>query len=314
VAITGEGADELFAGYSIFKEDRIRRFWARSPESTMRPALLARIHPEIGRVDARRNQFWSSFFGQGLGDTHNPLFSHLPRWNSSSWTTRLLSKEILATGSVGASLERVEAELPPGVERWSALARAQTLEILTFMSPYLLAAQGDRVALGHGVEVRYPYLDTALVDFALRLPDRFKLQGLRDKVVLRRAAARELPADIWQRPKQPFRAPTSSALVASIPSDSDDLLSASAVKRLGLLDAEAVSRLIDRARRLGGRMAGEREEMALVGATTLQVWGTSFFEQFDDRAVSSLGQLRRTAPRVLERHPGDRAEIQVVTI
>ncbi len=56
VVLTGEGADELLAGYSIFKEDKIRRFWARSPDSTARPALLARLHPEVGgRRDAQRD-------------------------------------------------------------------------------------------------------------------------------------------------------------------------------------------------------------------------------------------------------------------
>ena len=54
------------------------------------------------------------------------------------------------------------------------LARAQMIEIATFLSPYLLSCQGDRVAMGHGVEVRYPFLDPDVVDFCTRLPRRIR--------------------------------------------------------------------------------------------------------------------------------------------
>jgi len=304
VAMTGEGADELFAGYSIFKEDRVRRFWARSLGSTMRPALLGRIHPEIGRDRARQSPFWQSFFGQGLDEPGHPLFSHLPRWQNAAWTTRLLSAEIRAAGSVEASYRAVEDELPDGWEAWSPLARAQTLEIQTFMSSYLLAAQGDRVGLGHGVELRYPFLDPDVVDFAMGLPDRHKLRGLRDKVVLRRAAAKVLPREIWDRPKQPFRAPMSSALLGSPPTGYlEALLSDEGVRRIGLLDEDAVRHLVGRGRRAAGRMPGEREEMALIGVVTLQAWGERFLESFDDDVRTSIGRIRVASPRVLERHP-----------
>jgi asparagine synthase (glutamine-hydrolysing) len=304
VAMTGEGADELFAGYSIFKEDRVRRFWARSLGSTMRPALLGRIHPEIGRDRARQSPFWQSFFGQGLDEPGHPLFSHLPRWQNAAWTTRLLSAEIRAAGSVEASYRAVEDELPDGWEAWSPLARAQTLEIQTFMSSYLLAAQGDRVGLGHGVELRYPFLDPDVVDFAMGLPDRHKLRGLRDKVVLRRAAAKVLPREIWDRPKQPFRAPMSSALLGSPPTGYlEALLSDEGVRRIGLLDEDAVRHLVGRGRRAAGRMPGEREEMALIGVVTLQAWGERFLESFDHDVWTSIGRIRVASPRVLERHP-----------
>ena len=315
VAMTGEGADEWFAGYSIFKEDRVRRFWARDPGSTMRPALLGRIHPEIGRQRARQSPFWRSFFGQGLDDPGNPLFSHLPRWQNTAWTTRLLSADIRAAGSVAASYQAVEDELPDGWQAWSPLARAQALEVQTFMSPYLLAAQGDRVGLGHGVELRYPFLDPVVVDFAMGLPDRHKLLGLRDKLVLRRAAAKVLPREIWDRPKQPFRAPMSSALLGSPPTGYlESLLSDEALRRIGLLDADAVRHLIGRGRQAAGRMPGEREEMAVIGVVTLQAWGERFLETFDRDVAASVDRLRATSPRVLERHPDDEPFVSVAAL
>lgn len=305
VAMTGEGADEWFGGYSIFKEDRIRRFWARRPGSILRPALLGRVHPEIGRERARRSPYWQSFFGQGLEDTGHPLYSHLPRWQNSGWTTRLLAPDIRAAGSEAASYDAAIAQLPAGWQQWSSLARVQTLEIQTFMSSYLLAAQGDRVGLAHGVELRYPFLDPDVIDLAMRLPDRVKLLGLQDKLVVRRAASRVLPREIWERPKQPYRAPMSSVLVAST-SDRylGELLSDEAVRRIGLLDAGAVRHLITRLGQTGGRMLGEREEMAMVGVLTTQVWGDRYLGGFERELAAILAQLPATRPRVMEHHPG----------
>lgn len=312
VAMTGEGADEWFAGYSIFKEDRVRRFWARDPTSEMRPALLGRIHPEIGRDRARKSPFWRSFFGQGLDRANEPLFSHLPRWSNAAWTTRVLSAEVRAAASAEASYRTVEAELPAGWSSWSPLARAQAIEMGTFLSSYLLAAQGDRVGLGHGVELRYPFLDPDVVDLANALPDRFKLRGLQDKVVLRRAASRVLPREIWDRPKQPFRAPMSSALLGSAPTAYiESLLSDEAIRRIGLLDIDAVRHLVARGREAAGRKPGEREEMALIGVVTLQAWGERFLQGFAAEAAAGRARLATVEPRIAERHPDGEPYIAV---
>jgi asparagine synthase (glutamine-hydrolysing) len=304
VAMTGEGSDEWFAGYSIFKEDRIRRFWARRPGSTMRPQLLRRLHPEIGRDRARRSQYWQSFFGQGLADTDQPLYSHLPRWQNAAWATRLLAKDVLAAGTEGASYAAVAAGLPDGFAGWSPLARAQAIEVQTFLSSYLLAAQGDRVSLAHGVELRYPFLDPDVVELATRLPDRLKMLGLRDKLVVRRLASRTLPPEVWRRPKQPYRAPMASVLSATRSSpDIKALLSEEAVRRIGLLDPGATSRLLERAQAADGRAPGEREEMAMIGIVTVQLWGDRYLVGFGRELAATLARLPSTAPRVRERHP-----------
>ena len=57
MVLTGEGADEFFAGYNIFKEDRIRRFWAKEPESEIRPLLLKKLYPYIFSDDGKTNAF-----------------------------------------------------------------------------------------------------------------------------------------------------------------------------------------------------------------------------------------------------------------
>ena len=210
--LTGEGADEMLAGYTTFKEDQIRRFWARQPDSQIRPALLSRIHHYIGSDGARSNAIWQSFFGQGLTDTAHPFYSHLIRWRNNAWTLRLLAPQVRNAASLESVIAGLHEEMPEGWREWDSLTRAQYIEIQSFMSSYLLSSQGDRMAMAHGVEVRYPFLDPEFIDFALALPKRHKLQVLRDKIVLRRVAAKRLPEAIWNRKKQPFRAPISNAV------------------------------------------------------------------------------------------------------
>src|SRR6185312_16021450 len=94
-----------------------------------------------------------------------------------------------------------------GFAGWDPLERAAWLEVATLLEPYLLAAQGDRVAMAHGVEARYPFLDHRVFEHALRMPRERKLDGLRDKVALRDIAAKLLPKQIAERTKQPYRAP-----------------------------------------------------------------------------------------------------------
>ena len=76
------------------------------------------------------------------------------------------------------------------LSQWSPLAQAQYLEVATFMSPYLLSSQGDRMMAANSVEGRFPFLDHRVVEFCNRLLPRFKLRGLQEKLVLRRGLCR----------------------------------------------------------------------------------------------------------------------------
>ena len=297
--LTGEGADELLCGYTIFKEDQIRRFWARQPDSYLRPALLQRIHHYVGGEDSRRNALWQSFFRRGLLDTGNLFYSHLIRWQNTAWTLRLLAPDIRERGSLDAMLSDMAANMPMGWGDWDPLARAQYIEIDAFMSSYLLSCQGDRVAMAHGVEARYPYLDPDVVDFCFTLEKRHKLIGTRDKVVLRRVARGYLPAEIWRRRKQPFRAPIGLPLFGSEAEIFYDILSPRNLAEYGYFDVPAVTRLLARTRTLGGHLPGEREEMGLVGVLSLCLLSECFNRQFPQRVQRAREKLEASQCHVL---------------
>lgn len=297
--LTGEGADELLAGYSIFQEDRVRRFWARAAASRRRPALFARVHDFVGTASQRGGPMWQEFYRRGLLATGDRCYSHAIRWHNTAWTMRVLAPELRTAAAADLPAGAIAAQLPPDFDRCSALGRAQALEAISFLSPYLLASQGDRVALGHGVEVRYPFLDPDVVAFCGGLPDACKMRGLHNKLALRSLAAELLPVDVWRRAKRPYRAPTASALLgARRPSYVDELLAPAALRRNELLDADAATALVQKARRSEGRALGEREAMALTGTLTLQLFRDLFLTGFTARVDEALRRFGHRRPTV----------------
>jgi asparagine synthase (glutamine-hydrolysing) len=158
-----------------------------------------------------------------------------------------------------------EKRLPAEIMSWSPLARDQYVEAKSLLAAYLLPAQGDRVAMANSVEGRFPYLDHRLIEFAARVPPSWKIAGLTEKYLLRRALAGLLPEEILKRTKQPYRAPDSqSFFVDGQPLDYvADLMSGARIRSAGHFDAAMVGRLFDKCRR--GAAIGFADNQAFVG-------------------------------------------------
>jgi asparagine synthase (glutamine-hydrolysing) len=127
------------------------------------------------------------------------------------------------------------------------------------------------MAMAHGVETRFPFLDHRLFEFAASLPPRSKLRGLREKDVLRRWAAPVVPRAVCARHKQPYRAPDAPAFFG--PGEPDyvaELLSEESVRATGLFSPSAVAGLVRRCR--AGRVVGIAENQALVAILSTQLW------------------------------------------
>ena len=278
VVLSGEGADELFYGYDLFKETVVRQFCLRQPNSPSRPRLFDRLYPYLA-PGTRAGEFWRHFF-LGAGSADDPLFSHMPRFRLTAWIKEFYSDDFRAGLGGFDALGELRDALPPAFARWSTLARAAYLEMVTLLSPYLLASQGDRMAMAHGVEARVPYLDHRLFEFAAALPDRSKLRGLHEKNILRRWAANVLPSSAAQRTKQPYRAPDVPAFFGrgegNPPEYVADLLDEASLKQRGVWDAGAVAGLVRRCR--NGQATGVREGQALVAILSTQLWQREFLE------------------------------------
>ncbi|MFL5442234.1 MAG: asparagine synthase (glutamine-hydrolyzing), partial [Myxococcales bacterium] len=279
VVLTGEGADEMFAGYDLFREAKVRRFWGRQPASKARPMLLDRLYPWLSRSPLAARAMARRFFGESLESHAEPGFSHQPRWRSAHALQRLLANP--AGRDEAAALL---AALPAEFARWAPLAQDQYLEITTLLSGYLLSAQGDRMLMAHSVEGRFPYLDRDVVALACSLPARFKLRGLSEKQVLKDAARGLVPESILKRPKQPYRAPDALAFAGGdIPEWVEDAIGESAVRRAGVFDPAAVRKLWTKVRASPhAAQFSNADNMALIGVLSTQLLHAQFVERAPD--------------------------------
>jgi asparagine synthase (glutamine-hydrolysing) len=284
VVMTGEGADEFLAGYNIFKEAMIRRFWAKNPDSKFRPLLLHRLYPYIGDLQKSGDAYLKAFFGEGLSEVDAPDYSHRVRWRNTSRTMRFFSDDLRQSASNQVKQE-VPIAYPQDFLDWHPLNRAQYLEISIFLSKYLLSSQSDRMTMGHSVEGRFPFLDHRVIEFCNNLPPDLKLRGLTEKFLLKRLAQKWLPDEIWQRPKKPYRAPIQRSFFnSSTIEDVKELLSPIRLKSAGLFKATAVGQLVEKAER--GLQLSETDEMALVGIISSQLVFDKFISNF--RTTSPL--------------------------
>jgi asparagine synthase (glutamine-hydrolysing) len=197
VALSGDGGDELFAGYERFAAgvaaERLLRVPAparRATEWLVEALPSAAISRRVGSL-----QRFTAAVEQGMPWAYLAWISYVPE----VWRRRLLSA-------------------PDGwarddyLRRWEATAGARPLDRLLALNldTYLvddLLVKADRMSMAHGLEVRSPFLDTALLEFATRLAPGLKVRGLSLKRVLKRAVGDMLPSDILNRPKRGFGVP-----------------------------------------------------------------------------------------------------------
>jgi asparagine synthase (glutamine-hydrolysing) len=273
VVLTGEGADEIFAGYDLFREGKVRRFWARQPGSRLRPRLLEGLYPYLARSPVAQRSMAMAFFGRGLERWRGPGFAHALRWQAASALQRLFRADVRDAARRVDVVERLLASVPPDFGRWSFLAQDQYLEARTLLSGYLLSSQGDRMLMAHSVEGRFPFLDVDVVALAGSLPDGHKLRVLDEKHVLKRAASGLVPDSIVRRKKQPYRAPDALSFVGDAPPEwVGEVLAPAAVADASVFQAAAVEQLWRKCRaQAGAGPFSNADNMALVGVLSTQL-------------------------------------------
>ncbi len=281
VVLTGEGADEVFGGYNIFREAKVRSFWAKQPDSKLRGLLIGRLYPYIFN-NPRMLAMQQSFFAAGLEKSDDPFFSHHIRWNNTNKIKTFLSEDIRQTVNSEEDYEKLKQKLPDSFASWDYLARAQYLEMNIFLSNYLLSSQGDRVAMAHSVEIRLPYLDYRIIDFMAKVPSHLKINGLKEKHILKKSFEGILPQEITSRDKHPYRAPiVRSLLHASNSEYTRELLSEKTVKDSGLFDSKKVTLFLKKIS--NAKEPGEVDSMALAGILSSQIVYDRFIKHFPDQ-------------------------------
>ncbi|WP_435015483.1 asparagine synthase (glutamine-hydrolyzing) [Tundrisphaera sp. TA3] len=262
VALGGDGADELLAGYPTFGIERASRWFGRLP----RPAR-AMAGAAVGLLPVNHGNYSLDFklkqFLRGAGE---PAALAHQRWLGSFSGVEI--DEVLAepAGDVEREhLARADA-LPRGLD---PLTRSLRLYQDTYLPDDILT-KVDRASMACGLEVRAPFLDAELVDSVQSLPASFKLGRGQSKRLLRAAVAGHLPPSILERPKKGFGIPVARWLRGPLGPLMDELLEPGRLARQGLFRPEAV------ARRVAEHRAGVRDHRK-------PLWTLLMFQLWADR-------------------------------
>lgn len=270
VVLTGEGADEMLGGYDIFKEAKIRRFWGRNLESKWRPMLLKRLYPYMESIQRQPPAYLKKFFRVTSEDLASPFFSHLPRWELTAKLKLFFSDAVRSELAPEEALGEMSRALPEAFSTWDHFNQAEYLESVYLLPGYILSSQGDRMAMAHSVEGRYPFLDHRVVEFAAKIPPNLKMKVLDQKRLLKLASDGLIPPSIRQRPKQPYRAPDGKSFFSpAMPEYAEEMLSPGALRQNGIFDAGAVTSLVNKFK--AGRASGVKDNMALIGILSTQL-------------------------------------------
>lgn len=273
VVLTGEGADEWLAGYPWYKiakmfgaldmvpgvrlSDAARRLFLRLNDVPQYPPEMRQAsEAAVGGPNA-----WIDSYGV-LGLSKLRFYAEPMR-------------NVLATNrpwaELGMNLSRAR--------RWHSLNRGLWVGARVTLAGHLLQAKGDRVAMHSSVEARYPFLDEEVFDFTARLHPRWKLNGFRDKHLLRLVAERWLPPEIARRHKVIFRAPLDSFHMEPEPLFVGQLLSDESLRRTGYFDVAAVQHWRKAFRQMrAGSLPRLSVEMGLAAVVATQLWHHTFIE------------------------------------
>jgi asparagine synthase (glutamine-hydrolysing) len=292
VVLSGEGADEVIWGYDIFREAKVRQFWSRSPESQCRPQLFKRMYDYLPQFQNPR--FFNiniEFFKYGLTDTDDPLYSHALRILNSSSTHAFLSEEFNESIKGYSPTDDLIKSLPEDYNNRSLLEKTQYLEMKTLLSGYLLSSQGDRMLSANGIEGRYPYLDHNFIGLMASMPEKYKLNGLRDKFIMRQLYSGKLPDHLLNRKKHAYRAPEIYAFLNQKNDLIDRYMNKSSLNKSGIFNSNSVSLFIDKIKKIKPENISTRDNLAFIQIISTQILHSIFIENFSLEKTGNIEDI-----------------------
>ena len=254
VILTGEGADELFAGYVGYRFDKAQRRngGAAAFEELMEEQMREQLW---GDPDLFYEHDYFSHSEQSKALYAPQLRRRFPRFNCLKFP--LVNKD------------RIRGRHP--------VHKRSYLDYKLRMVDHLLMDHGDQMALANSVEARYPFLDIDLVNFAREIPPHLKLNGYTEKFIVRKIGEEILPPQVLQREKFGWFAPGSPELLQEGVEWIHDVLSFDTIERQGYFDAEAIERIKRRYSQPGFKLNQPYESDLLIVVASFGV----FLDVFD---------------------------------
>jgi asparagine synthase (glutamine-hydrolysing) len=275
VLLSGAGGDDLFTGYRRHRAVNAEKYWRWLPRGVR--SKLAQITSELDQRRTWCRRLSKLFSGAALeGDAR--LIEYF-RWSRETDLFKLYTPEMReALGDETAGLPMLEflKKMPASA---TPLERMLALEQRFFLADHNLIYT-DKMSMAAGVEVRVPFLDLALVQFARQIPIRFKQRGSEGKWILKKAMEPYLPHDVIYRPKSGFGAPLRRWMKNELRELLGDLLSVDSLKRRGLFEPTAVQDLI-----VSNDSGKIDASYTLLSLLCIEIWCRKFIDQPTERVT-----------------------------
>jgi len=247
VALAGDGGDELFAGYDPFLAHRPAALLGSLPDGVHRLLRFA-----VGRLPASSSNMSVDFrVKQFLRGASAPASLRHQAWIGSflpDELSELLHPDLRASAAPEVAYQEVLAEAERSARagvRPGSIDEALRFYLGRYLADDILV-KADRASMAASLELRAPFLDTHVVEFAARLPARLKLSLTRTKVLLKRAMRGIVPDEILRRPKKGFGIPVAAWIRGPLRPLFEDLYSESELRRSGLFEPRAARAMLQR--------------------------------------------------------------------
>lgn len=241
--LSGEGADEIFYGYDIYKETLIRKYISKDINSKIRTADIKQVIPPQSRNNKFMIQGYEQYYTSHVKNTEDALFCIRPRIQASSIIYKYFNEEAqkgIHKNSLDSAIsQHYQRNNPIGL-----LKQCQNVEMDNLLAGYLLSIQGDRVLMANSVEGRYPFLDKALISTAYRIPDYLKLHGYNEKYILKETFSDILPSQIVKRQKFQYATP-GTELIHNKYDFFEEYLTKTACEDCGMFEYKMVKQLLE---------------------------------------------------------------------
>ena len=275
MVLTGEGGDELFAGYARYRGDQFAPWFHCMPKTLSKYLrLITNQLPGLRRAKIAINALTQT-------DEATRFANWFPMFSDDAKQTLLSSQ----TESIRRGAAEVFSRQLAACNSKDSLSRMLYVDSKLWLPDYLLL-RGDKLTMANSLEARIPLLDHKLVEFASGLPNHLKLDGANRKVLLRRVASNLLPPQIINRPKQGFPIPIERWLQAEASSLMKDMLSKSSIESRGLLNTKYVEQLV--AQHLRGYADHSTQ---LWGLISLEMWFRRFIDSSPSNHVPRNGSM-----------------------
>lgn len=263
VALSGDGADELFAGYNKHRAE-----W-RILNPSLPERMLLSLHPLLSRLPQSRNSFLLNKFRQlNRFASGMQLPAQERYWQWAGYTQGGDISKVLRMEDPSTTLEKRKKQWLKHLSLEGSITGVLQTD-MQLVLPYDMLTKVDMMSMANSLEVRVPFLDNELVDFVFRLPEAFKIDRHSRKKILREAFREELPPSLYKRNKQGFEVPLLRWFRNELKSlIEDDLLGEQLIIEQGIFNLQEVKRLIQQ---LNSKNPGD---------APARIWGLLVFQNW----------------------------------